>query len=79
MDKKRLDYLDSARGFALFGVIIGHIYKSDNVLIRWIYSFHVPLFFIISGSLLYYKDTVNKNLLSLTINRIKSILTNFIL
>lgn len=79
MDKKRLDYLDSARGFALLGVIIGHIYKSDNVLIRWIYSFHVPLFFIISGSLLYYKDTVNKNLLSLTINRIKSILIPYII
>lgn len=79
MENKRLDYLDSARGFALLGVIIGHIYKSDNILITWIYSFHVPLFFIISGSLLYYKDTVNKNLLSLTINRVKSILIPYII
>ena len=60
MDKnEKLDYLDSTRGVALLGGIIGHIF--DNC--TWIYSFHVPVFFIISGYLLYYKDTLNKTLL----------------
>lgn len=76
---KRLYYLDNARGLALLGVIIGHIFQYDNILITWIYSFHIPLFFIISGSLLYYKDTVNKNFLDLIISRIKSILLPYII
>ncbi|MCC3671316.1 acyltransferase family protein [Terrisporobacter mayombei] len=59
-NKNRLYYLDNTRGFALLGVVIGHIYESNNAFINWIYSFHVPLFFIISGALLYYKDSINK-------------------
>ena len=64
MDRdKRLYYLDNARGLALLGVVVGHIFQYDSTLITWICSFHIPLFFIISGALLYYKDTVNKNFL----------------
>lgn len=78
-NNKRLYYLDSARGFALLSVIIGHIYQPNNALITWIYSFHVPLFFIISGILLYYKDTVNKSFLGLISSRIKSILIPYLM
>lgn len=81
-DNKRLGYLDNARGLALLGVIVGHIGKifpHDSILIMWIYSFHIPLFFIISGALLYYKDTVNKRFLGLIISRIKSILLPYIM
>lgn len=60
-------------------MIIGHIYKGDNPFIIWIYSFHVPLFFIISGSLLYYKDSMNKNIVDLFKSRANSILKSYFL
>lgn len=40
--------------FAIMLVVIGHsFYKhEDNIVFEWIYSFHMPLFFFISGCLL---------------------------
>ena len=50
---KREKYLDIARGIATIMVIIGHCdYRyTESWLTTWIYSFHMPLFFIISGIL----------------------------
>jgi len=49
MTKKRYDYLDVARGLGIIAVIWGHItsHWSGN----FVYLFHMPLFFIISGML----------------------------
>ena len=45
--------IDVARGFAIFLVVLGHILlKRDNPcvwLLEFIYSFHMPFFFILSG------------------------------
>lgn len=43
-----LDYL---KVLGIFLVILGHINLENQFLKNWIYSFHVPLFFIISGFL----------------------------
>lgn len=51
MNKKRLFYLDAARGLAILLVALGHIWETDRPIPVLIYSFHVPLFFIISGIL----------------------------
>lgn len=48
LSPKRLDWIDMARGIAVFIVIIGHLYINKK-LVNVIYSFHMPLFFIISG------------------------------
>lgn len=50
---KREKYLDIARGFATIMVVIGHCdyAYTESWLTTWIYSFHMPLFFIISGIL----------------------------
>ena len=51
----RIDWIDSLRGFAILLVIIGHLiqfnyYTSiENDIFNVIYSFHMPLFFFISG------------------------------
>ena len=46
----RIDWLDSLRAFAVFLVIVGH--KTDSTYLEQvIYSFHIPLFFWISGFL----------------------------
>lgn len=53
----RVDYLDELRGFAILLVVLGHIYLpftesgSSNPVAEAIYSFHMPLFFFISGFL----------------------------
>lgn len=45
---KRLDWLDIAKGIAIFLVVVGH--TVDHGTIRHlIFSFHMPLFFILAG------------------------------
>lgn len=48
MNKKRIQFIDLAKGFAILLVIIGHIETIPYVK-HLIYSFHMPLFFILSG------------------------------
>ena len=48
MAQERLPYVDIAKGIAIWLMIVGHMYISDQVSI-YIYSFHMPLFFFISG------------------------------
>lgn len=50
---KRIEWIDCAKGIAMFLVILGHTVSSDwssiEKLIRAvIFSFHMPLFFILS-------------------------------
>lgn len=48
--KKRIDWIDSLRGLAMFFVILGHAFVDHKNIIRnYIYSFHMPLFFFVSG------------------------------
>lgn len=54
---ERIIWIDSAKALAILLVVIGHIiqfmYRPDSfdedVLFRYIYSFHMPLFFMLSG------------------------------
>ncbi|ALP91164.1 acyltransferase family protein [Clostridium butyricum] len=48
MDNKRIDFIDIMKGIGIILVICGHI-SQLNTLNTWIYSFHMPLFFFISG------------------------------
>lgn len=51
MTNNRIEYIDSAKAIAIILVIIGHCYWLKDIpkLNNLIYSFHMPLFFIISG------------------------------
>ena len=54
MKKNRIDYIDIARGLAIMLIVVGHIINKSmhtSLLIKIIYSFHVALFFLISGYL----------------------------
>lgn len=52
---KRIEWLDELRGIAIFLVVLGHVcqfgfsVETYSLLFRIIYSFHMPLFFFISG------------------------------
>lgn len=53
--EKRLDYIDMVKGIGIILVVIGHsTYVSENAL-TWLASFHMPLFFVVSGILFAHK------------------------
>ena len=47
--KKRIDWLDIAKGIAIICTIIGHIAPFGGNVRNLIFSFHMPLFFILAG------------------------------
>lgn len=47
--KKRIEYLDVAKGIAMVCVIVSHLGDIPNLLSRVCFSFHMPLFFLLSG------------------------------
>ncbi len=53
--KKRIEYIDIVRGFAMLCIIAGHM--GNNTIMRIVFTFHVPVFFIISG--LFYRQDIS--------------------
>ena len=47
--RTRLRWLDAARGLAMLLVMIGHTVPGNETVIGALYTFHLPLFFVISG------------------------------
>ena len=45
---ERLSWLDVLKGIGIVLVAIGHIYSNQTVF-NWLYSFHMPLFFLAAG------------------------------
>ena len=64
MPRRRLTYLDMAKGIGIFLVILGHIEYIREDTLKWISSFHMPLFFVIGGILAYEKREEGRPLFS---------------
>lgn len=47
--KRRIDWVDSAKGVAILGTIVSHSVEQGTLLRNFLFSFHMPLFFILSG------------------------------
>ena len=56
MGQKRIIWLDIARGLAMFCVIYGHVLPRNAGPGKWMYSWHIPIFFLITAILLSMKD-----------------------
>lgn len=54
MIKQRVEYIDILKGFGIILVVLGHVTLNSD-LYHFIYAFHMPLFFIISGMFLHDK------------------------
>jgi acyltransferase len=53
---KRTSWIDVARGLAMLGVLYGHVLPREFGFGKWIYSWHMPVFFVITGILLFAND-----------------------
>ena len=47
-------WVDIYKGLGIVFVVLGHVFY-DNYIGQWIYSFHMPMFFILYGYLSYGK------------------------
>jgi fucose 4-O-acetylase-like acetyltransferase len=61
MTDKRLWWVDWSKSICIFLMVVGHSFYPEKGSIDWmtknlIYSFHMPLFFFVSGYLTKYKD-----------------------
>ena len=52
--ESRIYWIDYCKVFAIFCVILGHM-SINSYALNYIFSFHMPLFFFISGYLYHYK------------------------
>lgn len=60
--KERIVCLDTAKVIAAFLVVYTHLFTSDDPFRLWVYTFHMPLFFLISG-FFHKKKTVSQTIL----------------
>ena len=68
MDKKRLSWVDITKGFLMILVVIGHFPgQLDFPLGKYIYWFHMPAFFILSG--MFFKPMLEKGQLKTAIHK----------
>ncbi|WP_324661016.1 acyltransferase family protein, partial [Bacillus pacificus] len=51
MGTNRVEWIDTAKGVGIFLVILGHTGSLGERMTNYIYSFHMPLFFFLSGYL----------------------------
>lgn len=70
---KRVAWLDVAKGIGILLVIFGHIFNYGGEISKWIFSFHMPLFFFCSGYL-YRRNDSFKNYL---VKKLKAYLIPF--
>lgn len=51
MEKKRINWIDVAKFWGMFLIYIGHFGSTSGLIYEWAFTFHVPLFFFLSGCL----------------------------
>ena len=70
LKKERIDWIDIAKGIGIILVVLGHLNVDGQINRLFIYCFHMPLFFFISGIVFNIKGVEFKEFL---IKRIKSL------
>ena len=71
--KIKLQYMNIAKGIGISLIVLGHSYTdaSDSSIRSFVYLFHVPLFFILSGY--FFKDEYIKDPIKLILRRVRSL------
>lgn len=55
INNSRIQWIDMAKGYGIVLVLLGHLHVNEMMV--WIYSFHMPLFFFLSGYLFSVKSS----------------------
>lgn len=66
-------FIDIAKLFGIFMVVFGHITKNNNIHI-FLYTFHMPLFFVLSGMTFYYTERHNYSIKDFLRKKFKTIM-----
>lgn len=69
---ERLQWIDMAKGWGILLLIYGHV--ADDIFAKWLYTFHIPLFFFLSG----YVFNPNKDWKTFIYSKSKSLLLPYI-
>ena len=75
MKEKRWEYLDMAKGVGIFLVVLGHIEYIGEGTLKWIFSFHMPLFFVVGGILFRLKEEEKRRPGEALVRKARGILT----
>ena len=57
---KRIEWMNVVKGLEIICVVYGHTIFKDELWRIWIYSFHMPIFFFLSG--VTYRAITKKNI-----------------
>ncbi len=74
----RLNYLDIAKGIGIILVILGHIEYIGNALKLFIVAFHMPLFFVMSGMLLWLRREAERPVKELVMKKLRRIMLPYV-
>lgn len=72
VESKRIEWIDIAKGICILMMIVGHTVEFGSTIRNIIFSFHMPLFIVLSGYT-YNCDRAKINFLSQTIRDIKQL------
>lgn len=75
--KERIEYYDVAKGILILLVVLGHVFET-GIINQYIYSFHMPAFFIISGIIQNYSSVLKKPLKDAIIRKIYTLIVPFL-
>ena len=56
LKKERIEYFDYCKGLLIILVVLGHVMPEDAIVHIYLYSWHMPAFFLINGMLLSYTN-----------------------
>ncbi|MCR4706259.1 MAG: acyltransferase family protein [Lachnospiraceae bacterium] len=70
----RLAYMDMVKGIAIILVVLGHSPVVSDGVLTWLTSFHMPLFFILSGILFYLKHSHTEDLKDYALKRFRGMM-----
>lgn len=75
MSKDRIDWIDNLKAIGIYLMVLGHHETMSNDVVKYIYSFHMPLFFFISGFLFDYERY--PTIKSFALQRIKTLIVPY--
>ena len=76
LTKARYPFIDAAKAIALYLVIVGHIVPSGGTFFRFIFAFHMPAFFFLSG---YCMEKKEESFTRHTLQKAKTLLVPYVI